>query len=149
MQQVNTIAKYREYLVSRSTTDYLNDTNDHVFETVSGERITFIPRGKCCSGFLLRVCRNFIKEGGFDRMFAMLEAGNNPELLNCFLSAVGNLSSNLHRGYVTELINRLKTIVYKHLVDESEASIKGLTKDKCEQIFCNLKMLVRRGNGMP
>lgn len=74
VQQLNTVAKYREYLAgSRHNTDYLNDTNDHVMENIGDQHITFVPRARFCSSFLFRVVRNFIDKGGFEIMLRTLE----------------------------------------------------------------------------
>ena len=64
-------------------------------------------------------------------MLAILEEQNNGALLIAYLTAIGNLYANLHRTYVKEIVERLKPIVHKHLIDDSEATTKVLTKDKC------------------
>lgn len=145
IQPLNTVAKYREYVTSsRHNADYLNDTNDHVMERIGEQRITFIPRARFCSGFLFRVVRNFIDKGGFETMLRTLEQSNNGDLLNAYVSAIGNVAFNLHRNYVEELVKRLKVIVYRHLIDESESTVRTLTKEKCENVFMSMKNLVRR-----
>jgi hypothetical protein len=73
-----------------------------------------------------------------------LERGNNGDLLCSYITAIGDVAYNLHKNYVAELITRLKVIVNRHLVDESEATVKSLTKEKCENIFINMKCLVKR-----
>ena len=35
-------------------------------------------------------------------------------------------------------------MVYRHLVDESESTVRTLTKEKCENVFISMKSLVRR-----
>lgn len=34
--------------------------------------------------------------------------------------------------------------MYRHLVDESESTVRTLTKEKCENVFISMKSLVRR-----
>ena len=77
-------------------------------------------------------------------MLSTLEQGNNGELLSSYIGAIGSVAFNLHRGYVAEIIKRLKVVVYRHLIDESEPTVKSLTKEKCENIFISMKCLVRR-----
>ena len=72
IQPLKTVARFREYSFSKSHSDFVNDHNDHVMEEVAGERIYLVPRNKFCSETLFRIAKNFIKEGGFDKMVGML-----------------------------------------------------------------------------
>ena len=50
----------------------------------------------------------------------------------------------LHRVYIKELIEKIKPVVERHLMDESEATTKGFTKEKSEVIFIAMKNLLKR-----
>lgn len=103
-----------------------------------------MPRPKYNSDFLFKNVRKFIKNGGIERMLAVLEEKNNGDLLSAYITAIGNLACNLHRSLITELIPRLKSIIHRHLTDESELIIKSLTKEKYEYIFAAMKNLCKR-----
>jgi hypothetical protein len=77
-------------------------------------------------------------------MLEALEARNDGDLMYAYTVAIGNLACNLHRGIVKELLPRLKAALNRHLVDESEAIVKSLTKERYEHIFCALKNLSKR-----
>jgi hypothetical protein len=79
-------------------------------------------------------------------MLTTLEESNNGYLLDSYISAIRNVAFNLHKNYVKELIPRLKVIVRRHLVDESEAVVKSLTSEKYDNIFINMECLIEIGN---
>jgi hypothetical protein len=68
-------------------------------------------------------------------MLKILEQGNSSDLLCSYITTIDDIAFNLHKNYVAELITRLKVVVHRHLVNESEATVKHLTKKKCENIF--------------
>lgn len=41
---------------------------------------------------------------------------------------MAGLAPNLHRSYVIEIIGKIKIILSKYLIDESETNLKVLTK---------------------
>lgn len=66
----------------------------------------------------------FGKEGGFDKPLEKLSKEINFEFLCSYVKALGNVCQYLHKHVIIFLVDKLKTIVERHIFAQSDIVTK-------------------------
>lgn len=111
---------------------------------MNGEKIYALPRKKYLSSLLFETINGFGRAGGFEKILNYLESEINYDVFCYFSKGINGIASFLNRKFIQEIIERLRSLVYKYIFSDPEKMTKQFTKEKSSMIFAGIRALQKR-----